>query len=65
MPGPNIAVSVTGPGLPIQGRRWHAYKTAQRELGLNRSQRERHLDRSQLKAGDTLQIGPYQLKKCP
>ena len=63
MPGPNIVVIIKGPGLPIEGRQWGAYKTALREIGLQRSKSERHNDRLQLKAGASLNIGPYQISK--
>ena len=64
MPGPNIAVLVQGPGLPSEGRRWAAYKSACRELHLDRTKRQRHEDRARLKAGESLRISQYVVKRC-
>ncbi len=62
--GANIPVIVTGKGLPEFGRRWDDYKTACRDLHLNRSQAQRNADRSELKAGRTLSIGDYLIKRA-
>ena len=63
MPGPKVPVIVTGNGLPAEGRRWSGYKTAAIELGLDRSQSERHKDRQALKEGRTLSIKGYQIRR--
>jgi hypothetical protein len=60
----NIPVIVTGDGLPEFGRRWDAYKTACRDLHLDRSQAERHSDRAELKAGRALSINGYMIKRA-
>jgi hypothetical protein len=65
MSGPRIAVLVTGNGLPPCGRRWDGYKTAVRELALSRSQSQRNTDRQELKAGTTLSIMGYCIRRCP
>lgn len=64
MPGPRVPVIVTGNGLPKEGRTWRAYKTAVIELGLDRSQSERHKDRQALKEGRTLSIKGYQIRRA-
>ena len=63
MPGPRIPVVVYGPELPLHGQQWPAYKTAARELGLNRTQSQRHEDRLALKAGGELTINGYTIRK--
>lgn len=63
MAGPRIPVVVFGPELPIQGQRWPAYKTAASELGLNRTQSQRHEDRELLKEGGELSINGYTFRK--
>ena len=63
MAGPRVPVIVTGNSLPASGQRWSGYKTALRELGLDRSQTERHHDRQQLKAGRTLLINGYEIRR--
>jgi len=63
MPGPRVPVIVTGNGLPKEGRRWSVYRTAAIELDLGRSKSKRHRDRQELKAGQTLSIKGYQIKR--
>ena len=60
----NIAVVIKGNNMPEFGRRWDAYKTACNELALQRNQSQRHQDRKELKAGSTLQIKGYSIRKC-
>lgn len=64
MPGKRVAVLVFGPGLPSTGRRWGAYKTACRELNLDRSASQRHIDRQALKSRETLSLKGYTLTMC-
>ena len=61
MSGQRVAVLVTGNELPASGKRWSGYKTAVRELGLGRTQAQRHSDRQELKAGATLSIMGYNI----
>lgn len=64
MPGPRVAVIVTGNEMPPSGRRWGAYKTADRDLNLGRTQSQRKQDRKEMKAGKTLSIRGYTIKHC-
>jgi hypothetical protein len=59
----NIPVIVSGKGLPEFGRRWDAYKTACIDLHLDRSQAQRNSDREELKAGRSLNINGYLIKR--
>jgi hypothetical protein len=60
----NIAVVIKGNNMPEFGRRWDAYKTACNELALQRNQSQRNNDRKELKAGGTLCINGYLIRKC-
>lgn len=64
MPGARVAVTVTGNGLPATGRRWDAYRTVNRELHLGRTKAQRGEDRQALKAGETLRIKGYEIKRA-
>lgn len=64
MPGKRVSVIVTGNGLPPNGRRWGAYRTANRELKLGRSQAQRHTDRQELKSGKAISINGYRIRPC-
>ena len=64
MSGPRVAVVITGNNLPTSGRRWGAYKTACKDLALQRPQSQRHHDRQELKAGGTLRINGYTIRNC-
>jgi hypothetical protein len=61
---PHVAVVIKGNNLPLSGRRWGAYKTACNELALKRTQSQRHHDRKELKAGGTLHMDGYAVRKC-
>lgn len=63
MPGARIAVLVTGNELPTSGKRFSGYRTAVNELGLGRSQRQRHLDRLELKAGGVIKVNGYTIRR--
>ena len=63
MPGPKIPVVVTGNDMPDEGRRWKAYKTALLDLGISRTAGQRNNDRKELKAGCTLSLEGYLIKR--
>jgi hypothetical protein len=63
MPGKRVAVTVTGNEMPATGRRWDAYRTMNRELNLGRSKAERDQDRQAIKAGKTLCINGYRIRR--